>query len=806
MAADPIRTPASRTTLGMERLEDRVNPTPTSDIFTDRVLIGLTPGQEAISLTQIAATGVTDGARHLGFNVYKVTLKPGVSVAQGLAAVTGKLGVRYAHPDFKLALDAMPNDPEFANGNLWGQHNTGQNGGTPNADFDAPEAWERGTGTRGTIVAVVDDGIDSTHPDLAANMWTNPGEVPGNGVDDDANGYVDDIHGWDFSDNDANANPDAGGGHGTHVAGTIGAVGNNGIGVAGANWATRLMAIKIFGSGGGVSAAIEGFNYATMMGAKILNNSWRYYGDIIPAFADAMTGVQRKGGIMVASAGNDALNNDTVERYPSNFTRLFDNAVAVAALDRNDNLASFSNTGPTLVTLGAPGVEIMSTYPGGYRFLDGTSMSTPQVSGALALAWDLFPSATYQELIQALKASTVPIPALAGRTVTGGRLNMNELLNQLNTSVYATGAGAGGGPVVHVFRGSSGRPFASLLAYQAGFTGGVRVATGDFNGDGVTDVVTVPGKGGAPHVKIFDGKTFQEIASFFAFESEFTGGLQVAAGDVDGDGLADVVVGADTSGAPRVSIFQMDPTTGGVGMIGNFFAYDTAFTGGVRLALGDFDGDGKNEVVTAAGHGGGPHVRVFSAASALTASPTPVRDFFAGNLADRNGLFVAAGDFSGDKLADIVVSTGAGNSPTVRVYNGATLAPLAALSARFGALPGLVIDDDLNITAAPIQRAFPENLLPPSEVPSQLPSVGGQSPRSLNGYIYGVRVATHDVNNDGQMDMILAGGPGDAPEVTLINGKTFGQMRNFSAYENFFYGGVFVGTTGDNLLPDDSGS
>jgi subtilisin family serine protease len=800
---DQTRNHRLRTELSVTRLEDRTNP---SDFIPGRVIVSVKPGVDiGQAIAAFQSIPSTAGIRHLGGNAYRVDLKPGMTVEGAIGTYEANSSVKNASPDYRAYKDWVPNDTYVTDGSMWAVRNTGQNGGTAGADISAINAWDTSIGTRETIVAVVDDGISTTHPDLVENLWTNTGEIAGNGIDDDGNGYVDDVHGYDFVDVDSNVDPDdpaAGDGHGTHVAGTIGAVGNNTIGTTGVNPRTRLMAIKMFGTSGnsGISAAIEGFYYAVDNGAKILNNSWRYYGDIIPEFADAMTYVQSKGGIMVASAGNDSLDNDVTERYPSNFTRLFDNALAIAATDRNDQLASFSNWGANLVTMGAPGVAIYSTVPigypssigvSGYDSFDGTSMATPQVSGALALGWDVAPSATYQDLIQALTESADQIGALQGITKYGGRLNLNEFLARLRSPSYATGAGAGGGPLVKQFRGTSVRPAASFFAYDQAFSGGVRVASADFNGDGTTDVVTVPGAGGGPHVRVFDGKTNEVLAEWMAFEQHFKGGLFVAAGDVDGDGTIEVIVSADKGGGPRVGAFQVDIANGTGVRIADFFAYDISFSGGVRVTVGDVNDDGRMEVITAPGMGGGPHVKVFDA---YTGGGTQLMDTMAGNPLDRNGLFVAAADMNADGMADIIIGAGA-DTPAAMILNGTTLNAMLQMTPTAGPMPGLVTDPITNQLLNVPRRSFPQNLIPATVVPDNGPVVltGNQTPRSLNGYVYGTRVAVHDVNGDGVHDLIFTGGPADSPIVSIVNGKTFTEIRSFNAYEDYFYGGVFVG-------------
>lgn len=357
--------------------------------------------------------------------LYELELSQGMSVEGALAVFQADTRVMTAEANYRLMLNGIPNDPRFSS--MYGLNNTGQTGGTIDADIDATEAWNIATGTRRTIVAVIDTGVDYNHQDLAANMWRNTSEIAGDGVDNDGNGYIDDIYGYDFANNDANPMDDNG--HGTHVAGTIGAVGNNGIGTTGVNWNTRIMALKFLAAdgSGSTSSAISALNYAVRMGAQISNNSWGGGGSS-SLLSQAISNARNAGHIFVAAAGNSGLNNDTTPNYPSNYT--FDNVVAVAATDSRDVLASFSNYGATTVDIAAPGVGILSTLPNNtYGTFSGTSMATPHVSGALSLIWDQNPTLTYQQVIAKLYSSVDKIAGLSGKVATGGRLNIGNALN-----------------------------------------------------------------------------------------------------------------------------------------------------------------------------------------------------------------------------------------------------------------------------------------------------------------------------------------------------------------------------------------
>jgi subtilisin family serine protease len=342
------------------------------------------------------------------------------STTEAVAKYQMHEAIEYIEPDYQLQAVEIPNDPMFDE--LYGLHNTGQTGGTAGADIAAVSAWDVFTGSDDVVVVVIDTGVDYTHADLADNAWANPGEVPGNGIDDDGNGFIDDVRGWDFvnSDND----PMDDNGHGTHCSGTIGAVGDNGIGVVGVNWDVSIMGVKFLDSGGSgwTSDAILSIDYAlTIPGVKVMSNSWGG-GGYSEALEDAIQRAHDAGVLFVCAAGNYVGNTDINPNYPSCYT--VPNVMSIAATDHNDDLASFSGYGPTTVDLGAPGDDIMSTLPGnGYGELGGTSMATPHVSGVAALIWGRFPAMTVTQVKALIMDSVDPIDALDGMCVTGGRLN-----------------------------------------------------------------------------------------------------------------------------------------------------------------------------------------------------------------------------------------------------------------------------------------------------------------------------------------------------------------------------------------------
>jgi subtilisin family serine protease len=372
-----------------------------------------------------------------------VRLNGRLSVEQAVAQAQADPRVEYAEPNYIYETnDTRPNDPHFAD--EWGLQNPFSSlsaSATP-ADIGATRAWDITTGSDDLVVAVIDTGIDVSHEDLAANIWTNPREIAGNGLDDDNDGLIDDLHGWNFRDNKASVFVDAGEDlHATHVAGTIGAVGNNGTGVVGVAWHTKIMSLKFLGGSkgsGSTANAVKAIDYAIFqknhgVNVRVINSSWGGPG-ASQALRDKIQEAGDNGIVFVCSAGNDGISNDgSSPDYPAAFAADLSNVISVAAIDSLDTLADFSNYGHAATTIAAPGQSIWSTLPNNsYGQLSGTSMASPHVTGVVALLLSYTPELTPDKVKERIISTAEPTDALVSKINASGRVNaFNALTNNV---------------------------------------------------------------------------------------------------------------------------------------------------------------------------------------------------------------------------------------------------------------------------------------------------------------------------------------------------------------------------------------
>jgi len=613
------------------------------------------------------------------------------------------------------------------------------------AQIQAPAAWDITTGSEEVTVAVIDTGVVIDHPDLKNNIWVNPGEIPGDGIDNDQNGYIDDVNGWDFITETPDPGPKldrelesldshkGGLNHGTVISGVIAAEGNNAEGIAGVSWRSKIMPLRMLDSNGfgDLEDLIEAVNYAINNGADIINFSFvgSQQSDLLD---QVLLKAYNAGILIVAAAGNEqingqALNLDEVLVYPvcSNYNLAENVVIGVGATDTLDQAARFSGFGNRCLDINAPGYALYSTqyqnpefdlndlYGGGWS---GTSLSTPIVSGAAALLKSVNRQFTVGDITDYLLRGGDSIddinPSLAG-SLGFGRLNLKKSLelsvgkqlfttsdkkiivtpiDQSNSEIaifdldfnlivvfqaypfsfaggvniapanfgndaffeIITAPGKGGGPHVLIFD-EGGNLRGQFFAYDPQFTGGVQLAIGDVNGDGEDEIITGPGSGLVAEIKIFD-KRGQILSSFTAFEG-FSGGVNLAAGDLDGDGTEEIIVAAD-SGLPRVGVYNIDGQR-----LALFNAYAEGYNRGVLVTTGDIDGDNQAEIITGAKPGGGPHIRIFDRLGGLKGQ------FFDGNADFRGGVFVDAGDLDDNGVDEIIAGAGPGKQPLVSFYD-----------------------------------------------------------------------------------------------------------------------------------------
>jgi subtilisin family serine protease len=422
----------------------------------DEILIKFKPAVTTSSVSSLLAAlnaRVLDYTPELGLRHIRLPQK--MAVADAITQMLASDLVDYAEPNYRCHAFVKPNDPLYSR--LWGLENTGQDDGSSGADITAASAWNIATGSQNVVIGIIDSGIDYKHEDLRHALYTNPGEDPwsdsddpttGNKVDDDANGYVDDWKGWNFVS--ASNDPYDDNSHGSHCAGTIGAVGNNNTGITGVCWNVRIISLKFLDENGdgNVANAAKAIVYAANLGIRILNNSWGG-NEYSRALYDAIQYANSKGVLFVAAAGNDGVNTDQYPNYPSCYD--LENIISVAASDNKDQLAVWgseetpsddcgficnsvmaatpgSNFGPISVDLAAPGKGIWSTVPGGYARFDGTSMAAPHVSGVAGLILAKYPALSHLQIRARIMANVDQRESFSAVVASGGRLNAFKAL------------------------------------------------------------------------------------------------------------------------------------------------------------------------------------------------------------------------------------------------------------------------------------------------------------------------------------------------------------------------------------------
>lgn len=433
------------TYLQIERLESR-SLLAAAPFVPNEILVKFKDGVAEADIANVRAQVQTSNFEHINTDAMRAARYGNLELLRGPADVLATVAklqsnplVAYAEPNWVYSHQAVSNDPYYTNGSLWGMYGDATSPANQYGS-QAGEAWAANyTGSSTVYVGIIDEGIQFTHPDLAANVWNNPYDTA-DGIDNDGNGYIDDVHGWDFVGGDNTIYDSTNDDHGTHVTGTIGAKGGNGIGVAGVNWDVQYISGKFLGNNGGTTAnAIKALDYMTNLkvnrGLNIVatNNSWGG-GGFSQGLLDAITRGANANILFIAAAGNSGSNNDTTANYPANYNTTtgagYDAVIAVAAINSSGNKSSFSSYGTTTVDLGAPGEGIYSTLPNNtYGSYNGTSMATPHVTGAAALYASAHPGVSAKDIKTAILNSSAPTPSLSGKTATGGRLDVGALMS-----------------------------------------------------------------------------------------------------------------------------------------------------------------------------------------------------------------------------------------------------------------------------------------------------------------------------------------------------------------------------------------
>lgn len=599
----------------------------------------------------------------------------------------------------------------------------------------ADRAWQRINSSPNIVIAVIDSGVQIDHPDLKDNIWVNKNELK-NGLDSDGNGFIDDIYGWDFVANVADPSPkfddgftESGLSHGTMVAGIIAAVGNNRIGVTGISWQAQIMALRALNARGEgrVSDVVRAIDYAINNGADIINLSFVGF-EYSESLKAAINRASSAGVIVVAAAGNEgnglAYNLDQTPIYPACYGKDNGLVLGVVATDALDQKAEFSSYGFSCVDIAAPGISFFNTITQGSNlsnpnllydgYWSGTSMATPIISGTLALVAEMNPQLSPIEIVNVVLKTADNIsflnPNYLGQ-LGAGRVNVYRAVELAREMLYnklprllisaasleekqvyfsdkggnkikdfslseniniASGDLNGNGrdeivvsategqrPEVRIFN-QEGDLVGRFFAYHPDFTGGVSVAVYDLTGDGLAEIITGAGAGGGPHVRVFNHKG--ELKSqFFAAGLDFRGGVQVAAGSVDGKPGGQIVTTFGKGSEPLVKIFNFRGQ-----ILGAFLAYEKEFKGGVQVAVANLDGrlDRKDEIIVAPLSNKEARIKVFSDKGVLKNS------FLAFHQNFKDGASLAVGDLNNNGVADIAVGALSKGEPHIRVFNG----------------------------------------------------------------------------------------------------------------------------------------
>jgi len=622
-----------------------------------------------------------------------------------------------------VSAQLIPNDPE-----IFHQYYLEQ--------IHALEAWDKVTEAQEVVVAVIDTGVDIYHPDLNENIWINHNEIKGDNIDNDNNGYIDDYQGWDFILDISNPRPKFGGetstlgiNHGTIVSGLIGALGNNNFGIAGVSWKIKIMPLRALNNqgSGDVPTVVEAVNYAVDNGADIINFS--LVGNFIDNdLEEAIKRAYQSGLMIMAAAGNESTPYEVFDltlspKYPICYDGDNNYVFGVGSVGYDDVISTFSNYG-SCIDIMAPGESFFSTnvyepsFPdyqklfGGYW--SGTSVATPLVTATAALIKGIRPDLVNYEIYNLIKENADSIdfenPDFIGQ-MGAGRLNIDKVILALEDYIVSgedlvIAPASGHSPKVQIIS-QTGVVRQEFLAYNENFTGGVNLTTADIDDDGINEIITAAGQGGGPHIRVFN-RQGELLKQFFAYESSFTGGVNVVATDIDGDGAVEIMTAPQSGYQSLVKIFNLDGE-----LKKSQTVFESNYSGGVNLAISDFNADGQLEIVVSQNSissGVKIYSKDFDQLLSFEAYPensvsgvkvkafnlygdnrsefivVPVKGYKpqlqvfspAGNLENQwltftedktQGLNLTAGDINGDLEPEIVVSQASGGENLIKIFN-----------------------------------------------------------------------------------------------------------------------------------------
>ncbi len=645
----------------------------------------------------------------------------------------------------------VPNDPFFSN--QWYL-----------SKIKADSAWEKVSDSPQTVIAVIDSGIQINHPDLQHNIWLNAKEVATDDIDNDQNGFIDDVHGWDFVNNIPDPSPkfatgwtEAGVSHGTMVAGIIAAQGNNKMGVSGVTWHAKIMPLKALNDKGEgrISDVIRAIDYAINNGADIINLSFASlnYSD---GLQEAIARAHKAGLIIVAAAGNeqaagDGYNIDETKIYPACYDgRLIGEnmVIGVAATDALDQKTRFSSYGFNCVDISAPGISFFNTAtngdrPGADKYYDGywsgTSMAAPLVTATLALIQEANPELGRRETVNILFASADNIsrlnPDYLGR-LGNGRVNTNKAVEMAKTAlnsrlgrIFVNPMSPGQKPQLVAANGNIVNTWT-----EESLSPGLNFVTADLEGDGEPEIITGAHSGESPLVTIYSSSG-HKISDFLSHEATFLGGVNVSAADLNNDGRAEIIVAPASNGPAEIKIFDYQGS-----LKNSFFIADKNWRGGLSIAAGDLDGKGDSQIVAGFGAGHEPQIRI------INTNGRVVGVFLAYEKSFRGGVNVAIANLDGRierSRSEIIIAPGPGRAPQIKIFDHR-----AKLKNQF-----LGYD---------------------------------------NNWRAGINVAAGDITNDGVAEIILSAYPGGAPHVRVFDlAGTI--LESFYTFEEKFTGGLKAG-------------